>query len=573
KYGCTRAAVVRDGAPPLCKYCIDLCSNEVCRRPRAGGSLYCTVCKRSFSEGSAECEGLQPAVEADGTEIVKEDRSEPEEEVQQSLDELLLSDLRRQNPSSETLRYVKQLQEEDPDIGPLIKFLNGDTADLSKEGILKARAKAERHYLDQLLKRTQYDESLDIVFHQIVVPRPLRNSLLDLYHTRMETGHPGRYGLYNMLRRQFYWKGMWRDCSDFVRRCLTCRSIARGPSGFGNVQQHTRYISTAMHRVAVDLVGPIYLPEHAREKDVQYPTYCLVMLDPYTGWLELAALYTKEAKEVAETIVNVWVLRHGPFLELLSDRGGEFLNQIMGQICRTLGVTHLVSSGYCPETNGCTERINQELIRKLKIWADEFEGEWWRALPVVQHALRIIPRRDCGFSPFELLYGRVPHTMFDQMLQDVLYHVKPEVDDYYLKLKRTLTRIRERFGSLRSFSQDKREEEWNAQARAESFPIGCYVLYYRELGDMKGGSGKLVRRWHGPYVVTKKLSAVNYVLADCWDVDCAWLDSFVAHTNHMVKCPDDVKPHFEAKHIMPPPAEFWDFNIIPSSVDEGAVIL
>ncbi|KAF4698721.1 hypothetical protein FOZ63_010908, partial [Perkinsus olseni] len=167
------------------------------------------------------------------------------------------------------------------------------------------------------------------------------NSLLDLYHTRMETGHPGRYGLYNMLRRQFYWKGMWRDCSDFVRRCLTCRSIARGPSGFGNVQQHTRYISTAMHRVAVDLVGPIYLPEHAREKDVQYPTYCLVMLDPYTGWLELAALYTKEAKEVAETIVNVW---------------------------------------------------------------------------------------------------------------------------------------------------DKREEEWNAQARAESFPIGCYVLYYRELGDMKGGS-------------------------------------------------------------------------------------
>ncbi|KAF4678833.1 DNA-(apurinic or apyrimidinic site) lyase [Perkinsus olseni] len=297
------------------------------------------------------------------------------------------------------------------------------------------------------------------------------------------------------------------------------------------------------------------------------------MLDPYTGWLELAALYTKEAKEVAETIVNVWVLRHGPFLELLSDRGGEFLNQIMGQICRTLGVTHLVSSGYRPETNGCTERINQELIRKLKIWADEFEGEWWRALPVVQHALRIIPRRDCGFSPFELLYGRVPHTMFDQMLQDVLYHVKPEVDDYYLKLKRTLTRIRERFGSLRSFSQDKREEEWNAQARAESFPIGCYVLYYRELGDMKGGSGKLVRRWHGPYVVTKKLSAVNYVLADCWDVDCAWLDSFVAHTNHMVKCPDDVKPHFEAKHTMPPPAEFWDFNIIPSSVDEGAVIL
>ncbi|EER08388.1 retrovirus polyprotein, putative [Perkinsus marinus ATCC 50983] len=573
KYGCTRTADLSDGIERLCKYCVDLCKNDTCRRPRATGSLYCTSCKRNFSEGDAECEGLQAAIDYDNPGVQEADDGEVPEGIQQSLDASLLADLRRRDPSSETLRYVKQLQEEDPEIGPLIKFLNGDTAGLTKDTVLKIRAKAERHYLDQLLKRTQYDESLDTIFHQIVVPQALRASLLDLYHNGLESGHPGRYGMYNMLRRQFYWKGMWRDCSDYVRRCITCRSIRRGPSVYGNVHQHSRHVAAAMQRVGIDLVGPIHLPQYTPQDQSAFPLYCLVMLDVYTGWLELAPLYTKEAKEVAQAIVDNWILRHGPFCELLSDRGGEFLNDVMGSICRTLNITHLVSSGHRPQTNGCTERINQELVRKLKIWAEEFGGEWWRALPVVQHALRVIPRRDCGFSPFELLYGRIPHTMLDQMLQDVLSQVKPEVDDYYIKLKRTLTKIRERFASVRSFSQDRREEEWNDESRVEDFPLGSHVLYYRELGDMRGGSSKLVRRWHGPYVVVKKLSAVNYLLADSLDPGSVWLDSFVAHTNYMVDCPEDMRGYYEKRYSLPPPADFWDFNVIPDSVGVGTILL
>ncbi|EEQ97877.1 retrovirus polyprotein, putative [Perkinsus marinus ATCC 50983] len=573
KYGCTRTAMFSDEGLRLCKYCVDLCRNDFCRRPRASSSLYCTNCKRSFGEGEAVFEGLEAAMDVGGQEAEAESDGEVSNDIQRSLDALLISDLQRQNPSPETLRYVKKLQEEDPEIYPVIKYLNGDCAGLTKEAVMKVRAKAERHYLDQLLRRTQYDESLDIVLHQVVVPKALRASLLDFYHTGVENGHPGRYGMYNLLRKQFYWKGMWRDCSECVRRCLTCRSISRGPTAYGNVQQHSRYTSSAMKRVGVDLVGPIYLPEHVREKDVEYPLYCLTMLDVYTGWLELAPLYTKEAKEVAQSIVDNWILRHGPFAELLSDRGGEFLNDTMTHICRILRITHLVSSGHRPQTNGCTERINQELIRKLKIWAEEFEGEWWRALPVVQHALRIIPRRDCGFSPFELLYGRVPHTMLDQMLQDVLSQVQPDVDDYYIKLKRTLNKIRDRFASLRSFSQDRREEEWNEDAQVESFPIGSYVLYYRELGDLKGGSAKLIRRWHGPYVVVERRSAVNYLLADSLDPTCRWLDSFVAHTNCMLKCPEDLKPHFESKYTVPPPSDLWDLNVIPDSVKIGDILL
>ncbi|KAF4651215.1 DNA-(apurinic or apyrimidinic site) lyase, partial [Perkinsus chesapeaki] len=323
KYGCTRAAIP---SSRYCNFCTDLCDNDICRRPRATGSRYCTVCKRSFDESEGDTEGLEVA--ADEGQDGDEERGVTED-LQRSLDALLVSDLRRNNPSSETLRHVKKLQEEDPEIAPLIKFLNGDSSGLSKESALRVRAKAERHYMDQLLRRTQYDESLDTILHQVVVPKPLRAALLDLYHTGVETGHPGRYGMYNLLRRQFYWKGMWRDCSEFVRHCLTCRSISHGPTTYGNVQQHSRHVSFSMQRVAVDLVGPIYLPEPVRDGD--YPVYCLVMLDVYTGWLELAPLYTKEAKEVAQAVVDHWILRHGPFCELLSDRGTEFLNDAPDQ--------------------------------------------------------------------------------------------------------------------------------------------------------------------------------------------------------------------------------------------------
>ncbi|KAF4647201.1 hypothetical protein FOL47_004926, partial [Perkinsus chesapeaki] len=118
-----------------------------------------------------------------------------------------------------------------------------------------------------------------------------------------------------------------------------------------------------------------------------------------------------------------------------------------------------------------------------------------------------------------------------------------------------------------------REEEWNDDARVEDFPEGSYVLYYREIGDTKGASAKLMRRWHGPYVVVKKRSAVNYLLADSLDPHCNCLDSFIAHTNHMLRCEDNIKPHFEEKYSLPPPADLWDFNIIPDSVKVGSILL
>lgn len=60
-----------------------------------------------------------------------------------------------------------------------------------------------------------------------------------------------------------------------------------------------------------------------------------------TRGVEAKAVATKTARQVALFIWEEIITRHGTPQELVTDRGGEFINENMQDITRLLGCKHL----------------------------------------------------------------------------------------------------------------------------------------------------------------------------------------------------------------------------------------
>lgn len=72
-------------------------------------------------------------------------------------------------------------------------------------------------------------------------------------------------------------------------------------------------------------------------------------------------------------------------LRVLSDCGPQFSTQLRKTFCQALGSSNSLSYGYHPQTNGQTERANQDLGAALWCVTSLNPASWSKVLPWVEY--------------------------------------------------------------------------------------------------------------------------------------------------------------------------------------------
>src|ERR1700721_451109 len=67
---------------------------------------------------------------------------------------------------------------------------------------------------------------------------------------------------------------------------------------------------------------------------------------------------------------------------VVSDRGSQFVADFTAELYRLLGVMIASSTAYHPQTDGQTERVNQELEQYLRLFTNEQQNDWDDYLPL-----------------------------------------------------------------------------------------------------------------------------------------------------------------------------------------------
>jgi len=123
------------------------------------------------------------------------------------------------------------------------------------------------------------------------------------------------------------------------------------------------------------------------------------------------ALRNIDTETVAEALLGIWS-RVGVPEEIFTDRGSQFMSDVMEEINRLMSIKHLSTTPYHPACNGLVERFNGTLVHTLKKLCESHVKDWDRYLPAVLFAYREVPQASLGFSPFEMLYYNYYVTAF-----------------------------------------------------------------------------------------------------------------------------------------------------------------
>ena len=156
----------------------------------------------------------------------------------------------------------------------------------------------------------------------------------------------------------------------------------------------------AFRIVAVDLVVPISPPSEKKHR------YILILVDYATRYPEAVPLKNIDAETVAEALLDM-DSRLGIPQEVLSDLGTQFVSKCMEEVSRLLYIKRLTTTRYHPICNGLIERFNGTLKKMLRRLCNDQPRQWHRFVDPLLFAYREAPQEATGFSPFELLYGRI----------------------------------------------------------------------------------------------------------------------------------------------------------------------
>ena len=74
-------------------------------------------------------------------------------------------------------------------------------------------------------------------------------------------------------------------------------------------------------------------------------------------------------------------------------------------MCRLVKITWRLSTAFHPETDGATERANQELETYFRIFTSFQQEDWVFQLPIAMMALNSRVSQSTGLSPFFMTHG------------------------------------------------------------------------------------------------------------------------------------------------------------------------
>ena len=382
-----------------------------------------------------------------------------------------------------TLEYVRRECEE------------GDLNDLSKpkfhvnEGILYRR---RRGITDNAIVGNFVD--------QIVIPIKFRDIVLREAHDNVLYGHLGIRKTLNRILMNFWWPSIKKDVTRFVKTCESCQRVGKPNQVIPKAPlQPIASLGEPFSSIVVDIVGPL-------PKTKSGYNYLLTMIDRTSRYPEAIPVRTFNAKTVVRELKNFFS-RFGLPKIIQTDNGSNFKSKQFCEEMNNLGIKHITSTPYHPESQGVVERFHQTFKSMLKKYCCDNVTSWDEYTPYLLFAVRSAVNESIGLSPFEIIFGHQVRGPLE-VIREKLEEDSPS-EDFLEYLSRTRTGLHQGLEFVKQHldqTQKTMKINYDRQTQSRSFEVGDEVMVLMPI------PGQLKAQYVGPYRISGKVGKLNYVL-------------------------------------------------------------
>lgn len=342
----------------------------------------------------------------------------------------------------------------------------------------------------------------------IIITNPIINveneydkyAILQKYHDNpIHGGHCGQKRLYAHLRSKYYWKNMNSFIKSYVRTCHQCQIN----KSYVKTKERLTITQTPQKQfdiVTIDTIGPLPISEQGNR-------YAVTMICNLTKYLITAATPNKDSKTVAKAIFDKFILIFGPMKDIITDKGTEYKNQTLEELCTLFHIDLRHSTAHHHETVGIIERNHKTLNEYLRTYLNDSHDNWETCLYNFTYCYNITPNSslDLKFTPYELVFGKKPNNSlnFDTTRIEPCYNL----DNFSKELKYKLQIAHSVAKELLEITKRNNKAQYDRNVNPIILKINDNVLVRNNSGK------KLDNVMLGPFIVNKVLET-NVELLD-----------------------------------------------------------
>ena len=166
-------------------------------------------------------------------------------------------------------------------------------------------------------------------------------------------------------------------------------------------QSFSEHAPSFNYRISMDTKVPIDPPSHKK-------AYIHVIIDAFSHFVVTVPIKSNNAKTAIKTLLHHWIIKFGPPIYLVADRGSEYVNKEMAQLCTLMGIRHSPRTAYSPWTNGLVEVQNRKLGTHLRMFLHDTPKDWAFQVHMYAYAHNSQPLSDFNICPHEIVFHTKP---------------------------------------------------------------------------------------------------------------------------------------------------------------------
>ena len=388
----------------------------------------------------------------------------------------------------------RKLQLADPTLRGVIyqveggkKLSTGAASDATPDMRVFVREQSKLTMREGVLYRKVQEEGENVRW-QLVIPSSKRQQAMAGVHEEMY--HPHLEGALHQARLRFFWPFMARDLERKIKRCDRC--VRRGAT------QEKAPMESITTSLPLELLSIDYLTIDVKGQKQNI----LVILDHFTKFGMAVLTKDQKAKTVAHALWHNFFMIYGFPQRILSDQGRDFESSLLKEVCQIAGIKKCRTTPYHPAASP-VERLNREIIHRLRSLEEEQKQDWRKRLPAVMHAYNCSIHSSTGYSPYYVFFGRHPRLPVDLAFGIDLDASKRKSPRQYVREMKS--RLQEAYATAAQ-NMDRRalknKTRYDTSAYAAELEVGDRVLV-RRLGPRI--TSKVSDRWEkGVYIVVDK---------------------------------------------------------------------
>ncbi|GBE86918.1 hypothetical protein SCP_1001620 [Sparassis crispa] len=335
---------------------------------------------------------------------------------------------------------------------------------------------------------------------KIYVPpsETLRHDLVRLHHDSPAMGHPGKFNTLELLRREFWWPGMYTFVYNYVEGCAACQQM----------KPNTHPTRIPLEPIPAD---PHALPFSCCTTDfiTDLPVsngfdsiMVIVDHDLTKGVILTPCLKTITAEGTAKIFHDKVYSQFGLPDRIISDRGPQYTSKIFQELNRLLQIRSSMSTAYHPQTDGETERVNQELEIYLRLYCGNNPETWADRLPDLEFCHNTREHSARKMSPFRIMMGYEPRGLPSVFPTTNIPSVESRLD--------MLQKIRLEALAMHELARQQMADR--VRQGSPKFTLGQKVWLDSRNLKVNYASRKIAPKREGPFEIVKVIGPANYRL-------------------------------------------------------------